>query len=225
MKQIIIFPLAFLLLFSTACEKEDKALQTSVCGQVRIKGTEDPIHTGLPIDITLVERYNPQDGGTFGGGGAAFREISTTTTDSLGNFHFSFKGKSSSTFYLRPESVPQPYNFWDDVAGLMDCCSILPGQNQTKHLYFGPPGWLKLRFFNGGPVHVGDYIRYNFGGSTKGNIYGPTENNPDATQLLRLSGNVDYEATFTLFRNENVTQWQESIYVPAFDTAYYELHY
>jgi len=225
MKQIIIFPLAFLLLFSTACEKEDKALQTSVSGQVRIKGTEDPIHTGLPIDITLVERYNPQDGGTFGGGGAAFREISTTTTDSLGNFHFSFKGKSSSTFYLRPESVPQPYNFWDDVAGLMDCCSILPGQNQTKHLYFGPPGWLKLRFFNGGPVHIGDYIRYGFGHGAEGQVNGPTTGNPDATQVLNLSGNTTYTGYFSMLRNGKDTTWEREYFVPAFDTAYYEVHY
>jgi hypothetical protein len=224
MKVLKTLCVALSLLSLLACNKEDEPQQTSVNGQVRINGTESPIHTGLPLAITLVERYSGEGGGTFGGGGAATREIATTTTDSLGNFSFSFKGKSSSTFYLEPQSVPAPYNFWDDVAGLIDCCRIIAGKNQTKHLYFGPPGWLKLRFFNGGPVYLGDYIYYRLG-NTDGRVYGPTDINPDSVVVIRTSGNVEPQVAFNLYRAGKDSIWIQRYFVPAFDTAYYEVHY
>ncbi len=214
------------LLLTISCNKEnDDELPTSVKGQVRIYGTENPLHKGLPIDITLMEQYTPHDGAPIGSGGSAYREIATVTTDSLGYFSFNFKGKSSPTFYLEPQSVPEPYRFSVDLASLLDKYSVIPGQNQTKHIYMYAPGWLQLSFINQGPVHVGDFISYNLGSGTDGRVYGPTENNPDAMPVLRISGNVDQPVAFNLFRNGEWSSWKEYYFIPAFDTALYEVNY
>ncbi len=210
--------------YTVSCSKYNETLPTTAKGQVRIYGTENPLHKGLPINITLMEQYTPHDGAPFGSGGSAYREIATVTTDSLGYFSFNFKGKSSSTFYLEPQTVPEPYRFSVDLASLLDKYSVIPGQNQTKNIYMYAPGWIQLEFINNGPVHVGDYVYYKLG-TSQGKIYGPTNVNPDAIVTLESSGNTTPRVVFNLNRNGALTSWTENYFAPAFDTAYYEVEY
>lgn len=228
MKLIYILLILALAILATCCKDESKLEQTSIQGQVRIHGTETPLTNGLPMEITLIEQYNPNDGAPIGsGGGSAYREIETTTTDSLGNFSFSFEGSSSSIFYLEPQSVPEPYSFSEGLSSLLNNYSIQTGINQTKHIYMYAPGWLKFTFINDGPVYLGDFMRYSLGGGSSGvrTIYGSTENNPDAIQKNKINGNIDKLITFTMSRNDILTQWQDTFFIPAFDTAHHTINY
>tara|TARA_R110002072_G_scaffold280635_1_gene443050 strand:+ start:69 stop:755 length:687 start_codon:yes stop_codon:yes gene_type:complete len=217
----ILCGLVFILLGS--CSKDESKLQqTSIQGQVRIHGTETPLTNGLPMEITLMEQYNPNDGAPIGsGGGSAYREIETTTTDSLGNFSFSFKGSSSSIFYLEPLSVPDPFSFSDGLSSLLDNYSIQVGVNQTKDIYMYAPGWLAMTFENEGPVYLGDFLRVGLSVGSSGfyTVYGPTQNNSSAQQKFKLGGNTIEKVRFVLSRNNQITEWEDTYSIPAFDTV------
>ena len=220
MKKLILFLMAFYgaLVFSSC----DRAQTTTIEGQVRTFGTEDPIKHP-PVVVELIER---RSGGGGLIGGSAFDVLDSVRTDEEGNFSVTADLTKNGDYFLAIQersikghgyirrsyypTVPQLETFRiKDIGG-----------SQTMNIYMDARGWVEFHILNTNP-QPGDEISYNFLGGLQGVGFGPV----DRRLLVDYVGNRSHNYYYFVTRNGVYTSFQEQVFPIAFDTIQVDIHY
>jgi len=147
------------LTLASSCKKDNGPFYTTINGQVRTFGTEDPIKHP-PVKIKLIERYYP------GVGGYSWRTLDVTRTDSNGFYTLSYDLYKDLEYFLMVEEdqvktskgyIP-PSNWWRADRKITQL-----GGTYTKHYYLSAYGWVKFHFISENP-QPGDEFWYSVGG-------------------------------------------------------------
>jgi hypothetical protein len=206
------------LLMLVACSKKEK--DTTITGQVRTFGTEEAIKHP-PVEVVIYER---QVSGTFMGG-PSYKVVASTTTDQNANYSLTAKLHTDKEYYLGVEAntVNESYHYYQPIFSSKD----LPerkintiGGNYTKNYYLTARGWVRFHLVSENP-QPGDVFSYNFGSGSYELFYG----NVDAIRIWDFSGNREHRLSFELRRNDIWSNWQENLFVPAFDTIDYQVKF
>jgi hypothetical protein len=156
----LIFLTSFLL--ASSCTK--KAKDTTINGQVRTYGTEDPIKHP-PVKVQLLEKHPPA--GSFGAG-SYYTTLTETYTDQDGYYTLSHKLYEDNDYYIAvdPETVTRSVGYYKPTPGTRD----LPerrvtriGGTSTINYYLTAVGWVEFHFISENPLQ-GDIYGYNLGG-------------------------------------------------------------
>ena len=207
--------LGMLLLYSvTACQKDKIAqpatLETTVYGRVVLRGTEQKA-TNKNVVIKAYKYVSVWFGGAHG------ELVAETTTDTNGNYSFSFTAESLETKYFLIMSTVIPNHF--DPGG-NNWIFFDSGKRQELKLTYTPYAWLRLHVRNINPK-PGDRLNVYFGGGIDYDIWGPVER-----QIIHLSGgNSNRNVSCALYRDGIWNSLNFSIYLPAFDTTYHLIEY
>ncbi|TVQ75961.1 MAG: hypothetical protein EA358_10580 [Flavobacteriales bacterium] len=94
------------------------------------------------------------------------------------------------------------------------------GEHQTQNIYLSPHAWLKLHIENVNP-QPGDRIRLSRGEGVMYDYFGSV--NEIKLELRR--GNADHIISYSVFRNNDVNQYFDTVFLPAFDTTYHKIEY
>ena len=218
LRSTILTALSILLL--TSCEFPDpfrKAKGTTLYGQVRTYGTQDPIVQPPPVKVMIVERTVS---GTWGGG-ASYTPLVSTWTDSSGNFTLSHKLYTGNDYFLAvdPETVYSKYI--DPSYSSMDAESrriTQVGGTHNMHYYLTAYGWVRFHFISTDP-QPGDEYWYNLGGGAHEVFY----NSVDDYRTWDFGGNIEHEIALVSIKNGVRKTWQIPFFVPAFDTTDIEI--
>jgi len=147
------------LTLASSCKKDNGPFYTTINGQVRTYGTENPVKHP-PVKIKLIERYYP------GVGGYSWRTLDVTRTDSNGNYTLSHDLYKDLEYFLMVEEdqvktskgyIP-PSNWWRADRQITQL-----GGTYTKHYYLSAYGWVQLNI-NISNHKSTDRFSYNFGG-------------------------------------------------------------
>ena len=220
MKKLILFLLvSYGSLTLISC---DRARTTTVEGQVRTFGTEDPIKHP-PVVVELIERSSG-GGGLIGG--SAFDVLDSVRTDENGNFsvtadltkngEYFLAVKESSIKghgYIRRSYYPtNPSREQGRIEGR--------GGTLRQNFYMVARAWVEFHILNTNP-QPGDKISYSFGGGLKGVGYGPV----DRRMVVDYVGNRSHNYYFFVTRNGDYNSYQEQVFPIAFDTIQVDIHY
>ncbi|AGA77641.1 hypothetical protein [Echinicola vietnamensis] len=205
-----IFLGSMLILFSTACNKDKKALPTTVEGYV-YNGVEG-FAWDKPIEVILVKEV--ASGSWVGGTGE--ETVATTYADSNGYYHIDFKAENVRHWVrICASGIPLHHNYCNSVDGT----PVERGTKQKIDLYLPPYSWLKLHVENVN-YQIGDELHINFRNQKKV-FYGPA--NDTAIFFGSGGGNTFVK---TLFRNnQTVIKKRDTVYLTPFDTTYHKLEY
>jgi len=213
MKRLILI-LVLLLIQSTACKKEKlvepATLETTVYGRVVLRGTEQKA-TNKNVVIKAYKYVSVWFGGAHG------ELVAETTTDTNGNYSFSFTAESLDTRYFLIMSTVIPNHF--DPGG-NNWIFFNPGQKQELQLRYTPHAWIRLHTKNINP-HVSDKLTISLGGGERYDIWGPVERQ----NIFLRAGNVNNDISCWLTRQDTTYNLTFNIFLPAFDTTYYYLEY
>jgi hypothetical protein len=203
-----------LLLFSQGCKRE-RILPTTVMGQVRTVGTEDPI-VHPPVRVQLLERissnvWNSAD---------YYEVIDETMTDENQNFVLTADLNNSKRYYLGIDRntiseshhyLPLAYRSYTHNRPEWKLQSI--GGTVHQNFYMLARGWVNFHFLSENP-QPGDLFGYNAGGGASEIFSGAV----DIERIIDFAGNSEHRVAFNLKRFGNWNNWQKDIFVPAFDT-------
>ena len=216
LKSTILTAISILLL--TSCEFPNpfrKAKGTTIYGQVRTYGTQDAIIQKAPVKVMIVERTYSG----IWGGGYTYTPLTSTLTDSSGNFTLSHKLYKGNDYFLAVdhETVYSRY-FWPTIQDREDRRISQVGGTHNMHYYLTAYGWMRFHFISTNP-QPGDIYGYNFGGGASEVFY----NSVDEYRIWDFGGNIEHRLAFNKFTNNQWINWQEEVFVPAFDTTDMEI--
>jgi hypothetical protein len=204
------------LLMLAACSKKEK--DTTITGQVRTFGTEEAIKHP-PVEVVIYER---KVSGTFMGG-ASYTIIASTTTDQNANYSLTAKLHTDKEYYLgvEPKTVNEGYHYIKpEFKDLAERKINTIGSSFTKNYFLRAIGWVRFHLVSENP-QPGDVFSYNFGSGAYELFYG----NVDVTRIWDFGGNRVHPLYFELRRNDIWSNWQENLFVPAFDTIDYQVKF
>ena len=150
------------LLLVTSCTK--KAKDTTINGQVRTYGTEDPIQHP-PVKVQLLEKHPPA--GSFGAG-SYYTVLTETFTDQQGFYMLSHKLYEDNDYYIAvdPETVTRSLGYYKPTFSFRDLPErrvTQTGGTSTINYYLTAVGWVEFHFVSENP-QPGDIYGYNLGG-------------------------------------------------------------
>ena len=202
------------LFLPLACKKE-QIEATTVNGQVRTFGSEDPI-VHPPVRVRLLEQI-PSAGW---GSSVAYEVVDEVMTDE--NQEFTLQGdlNNSKVYYLGidGETISTSYHYarveyLDYARNNPDWQLQSIGGTVRQNFYMYARGWVHFHFLSENP-QSGDVFGYNAGGGAAEIFYG----NVDVERVISAGGNMEHKVSFNLKRDGEWSNWQEYIYIPAFDT-------
>jgi hypothetical protein len=204
-----------LLMFTLSCSKRERILPTTVKGQVRTVGTEDPI-VHPPVRVRLYLQV-PQSGWNTGVG---YVVVDETMTDENQNFVLNGNLDDSKIYYLgvAVESISEahhylPVMYLDFTRRRPDWQLQSIGGTVHQNFYMLAKGWVNFHFLSENP-QPGDLFGYNAGGGASEIFSGAV----DIERIIDFAGNSEHRVAFNLKRFGNWNNWQKDIFVPAFDT-------
>ena len=215
--RILLSILVAITLFSCS-----RARTTTIEGQVRTFGTEDPIKHP-PVVVELIERSSG-GGGLIGG--PAFDVLDSVRTDENGNFSVTADlTKNGSYFlavkensikghgYIRRSYYPtNPSREQGRITGR--------GGTIRQNFYMVARAWVEYHILNTNP-QPGDEISYNFLGGLQGVGFGPV----DKRVIVDYVGNRTHNYYYFVTRNSEYNSYQEQVFPIAFDTIQVDIHY
>ena len=200
----------------------NRAQTTTIEGQVRTFGTEDPIKHP-PVVVELIER---RSGGGGLIGGSAFDVLDSVRTDEEGNFSVTADLTKNGDYFLaiQERSIKgHGYirrSYYPTVPQLETFRIKEIGGNKTMNIYMEAFGWVEYHIKNIDP-QPGDKISYSFGGGLQGVGYGSF----DRRIVVDYGGNRMYNYYFFVTRNGDYNSYQEQVFPIAFDTIQVDIHY
>ena len=217
MKNTILI-LGIVALFLASCTKSAK--ETTINGQVRTYGTEDPIKHP-PVKVQLLEKHPPA--GSFGAG-SYYTTLTETYTDQDGYYTLSHKLYEDNDYYIAvdPETVTRSKGYYKPTPGTKD----LPerrvtriGGTSTINYYLTAVGWVEFHFIN---TRSNSRFSYSVGGGGYEQFFNPPY---EIVRTWDFGGNLEHTIYMGKTKNGVDSVWNEVIYVPAFDTLIYEVEY
>ncbi|MBP7399473.1 MAG: carboxypeptidase regulatory-like domain-containing protein [Chitinophagales bacterium] len=189
-----------------SCKKPDLEL-----GIVNGLVTDRTTNAGIP-DATVYLLAHEPDGSIFGGGGGPSFEIANTTSDASGNFKFNFDYDSKYAYTCA--AVKDLYFDYEDE---------FPVDEQVKEgvsveVTLQPKAWLQIHFFNEYPSLPSDHFAIN--GFVTDEFFGDII---DTLITYIVIGNFMNVIHYGL--EADLSNIDDTIYCPAFDTTYYEIIY
>jgi hypothetical protein len=218
MRMFVIFFITATLLLGS-CAK--KAKDTSINGQVRTYGTEDPIQHP-PVKVQLLEKHPPA--GSFGAG-SYYTTLTETYTDQDGYYTLSHKLYEDNDYYIAvdPETVTRSRGYYKPTFSFRD----LPerrvtriGGTSTVNYYLTAVGWVEFHLVSENP-QPGDRYTYSVGGGGYEEFFGSV----DEYRVWDFGGNMEHDVVYTTVRNGSYYPTREYFFVPAFDTLQYEVKF
>jgi hypothetical protein len=220
-KSFTLFAL-LLLMFTLSCSKRERILPTTVKGQVRTVGTEDPI-VHPPVRVRLYLQV-PQSGWNTGVG---YVVVDETMTDENQNFVLNGDLDDSKIYYLgvAVESISEahhylPVMYLDFTRRRPDWQLQSIGGTVHQNFYMLAKGWVNFHFLSENP-QPGDRFSYNLSGGAFEVFSGAV----DDYRLWDFGGNSERIIALELRRNGVWSNWQEHFFVPAFDTIDIQIRY
>jgi hypothetical protein len=212
--------LSFMLLFQ-GCKRE-RILPTTVMGQVRTYGTEDPI-VHPPVRVQLLERissnvWNSAD---------YYEVIDETMTDENQNFVLTADLNNSKRYYLGIDRntiseshhyLPLAYRSYTHNRQEWKLQNI--GGTVHQNFYMLAKGWVNFHFLSENP-QPGDLFSYNLSGGAYELFSGAV----DEYRIWDFGGNRERIIALELKRDGVWSNWQEHFFVPAFDTIDIQIRY
>jgi hypothetical protein len=220
-KSFTLFAL-LLLMFTLSCSKRERILPTTVKGQVRTVGTEDPI-VHPPVRVQLLERIS-----TAVWNSADYYEvIDETMTDENQNFVLTADLDESKRYYLGIDRntiseshhyLPLAYRSYTHNRPEWKLQSI--GGTVHQNFYMLARGWVNFHFLSENP-QPGDRYSYSVGGGGYEVFY----NSVDVQRIWDFSGNSEHRVVYTIVRNGVGFPREKHFFVPAFDTIDIQIRY
>ncbi len=192
----------FLFCIVISCDRENGLF--TVSGIVRDHTTKQPIP-----EATVYLLAHEKDGGIWGGSPSFF--IDTTIADANGKFSFAPEKNDDWGYSCMAEK--DLYFLGDEYTADGDYALTV-----TAYLY--PKAWLNVHIENVSPINESDYI--NISWSIDGPFYGV---DIDTILVTTLNGNTDNYLTWYITKNSISNTYTEILYLPAFDTTFYEILY
>ena len=152
MKKIAIIILVIVIALSYACDKDIEKVSTTIKGQLRINGTENPIKVSKELSKPEVGIYHVID--QVGYTSSGYQEVASAKVDDQGNFsitidlekggdYFYGVGNLDTTIYFSGES----YHYWNGFYNY-HYNRINAGENNTIYPYCLAKSWIRPRFIN-----------------------------------------------------------------------------
>jgi hypothetical protein len=199
------------LAFSIACKKGSR-LDTFVHGRVITNGTNDKASSKeLKINLYRIS----SGGGVFGGGETLVEE---GFTDTNGYYSFSFRAENDYTMHwVRLEEV----HVDDHFSNYPSDYRVKIGEHQLIDIVLAPNAWVRLHVENVNP-QFGDKLSINWGGAQGSRTFdGPV----NTEVIFQGGGNLYTTIPIELNRNGEWSSWNETVWMPAWDTAYHKIEY
>jgi hypothetical protein len=211
-----------LLMFTLSCSKRERILPTTVKGQVRTVGTEDPI-VHPPVRVRLYEQVTqPVWNSSIG-----YIVITEAMTDENQNFVLEADLDDSKKYYLGIDQhtisishhyFPLTYRDYTNRRPDWQLQSI--GGTVHQNFYMLARGWVNFHFLSENP-QPGDLFSYNLSGGAYELFSGAV----DEYRIWDFGGNSERIIALELKRNGVWSNWQEHFFVPAFDTIDIQIRY
>lgn len=204
-------------LLLASCGKNAK--DTTINGQVRTYGTEDPIKHP-PVKVQLLEKHPP----AAAGGGSYYTTLTEAYTDQKGYYTLSHKLYEDNDYYIAvdPETVTRSLGYYKPTFGTRDTPErrvTRIGGTSTLNYYLTAVGWVEFHFFN---INGNSRFSYSVGGGGYEQFFNPPY---EIVRTWDFGGNLEHTIYMGKTRNGLDSVWNEVIYVPAFDTLKYEVKY
>ena len=223
MKHTIVIPVLMIcLLLPFSCKKREQIEATTVNGQVRTFGSEDPI-IHPPVKVLLLEQI-PSAGW---GSSVSYEVVDETMTDQSQNFTLYGDLSSNKVYYLGVDGQTistahhyQKLQYLDYTQTRTDWQLKSIGGTIHKNFYMVARGWVKFHFLSENP-QPGDRYSYSVGGGGYEQFY-------DSINVFRIwgfAGNREHRIVYTLTRNGEYYPKQKHIFIPAFDTIDVQIKY
>lgn len=247
MKTRFILVLVLGMILSFSCEK-DKAISTSISGQLRTNGTEDVIKMSVEISRPVVVLYERTD--QVGYTGSGYKVLAKTTVDANGTYSFKEDLKEDELYFLGVENLDTTiyweidHSAWWNMAYNDDYNVIDPGEDNKRILYISAKSWVRPRFINTNTdISNLDVFQYVFGlkcdncnsGGLPPVFYGATDS---LLPWLGKTWSGKYATGYNdgtyqryhyvegkLTRNGITRDTNIFYYVPPFDTSIVEIRY
>ncbi len=246
MKKIAIVILILVIAFSFSCKKEGQMVKTTINGQLRTNGTQDPIKVNIELDKPLVTIYQVIDQKGYTSSG--YEEIASTKVDNGGNFSITVDLKEGGTFFYGVSNLDttmyfsgEAYHYWNGFYNY-HYNRINAGSDNTIYPYCLAKSWVRPRFINTNPdPNNNDVFKYVLGlpcdNCSSGGIppifYGLTDSTLNWVGKT-WSGTYKYglqqpgmthKVLGKLTRNGVTTDVEIEYFAPPFDTSIVEIRY
>jgi hypothetical protein len=196
-----------------SCQK-DEPVQTHVRGVIKTYGTEK----GLPGLRLRVYREAIGGGGVFFGGGSSgsSAEIMELVTDAQGRYSGSFEAtRNDGNYYIAPETAP-------DHFGPIRATQIWPGEDNVVNIFQAPYAYLKLHVKNVNPYNTDDWIGCTF---SSGGSFSFPGHGINSTSIRTIAGNMDIYLYISYRKNNQYTDFIDTVFAAAGDTTFHQIFY
>jgi hypothetical protein len=207
-KPIKLIPALLAFVALASCEKLDsnKIKSTTISGQVRTYGTDEPIK-GAPVTVKLWQEFDQHNQG--------FEEIRTVQTDENGFYNIQADLSTNERYFMSVEDYS--LKLYIQSSWLSPSFSrraqVAVGENQTINLEPVAYGYVNFHFKSLTP-HQDDIFGYNLGGGESETFYG----NVDVRRIWDYGAYLTHTAYFNLKRNGTWKNWNIPINAVPFDT-------
>ncbi len=170
MKKIAIVILVLAVALSYSCKKEEgKEVSTTISGQLRTNGTQDPIKVSVEIDNPIVTVYHVID--QVGYTSTGFEKVSSTIVDDDGNFNITLDLNSRGEYFWGVSNLDKTVYFSDEPPSTWwgwfyntGNNKITPGSTNNPIIYIGALSYVRPRFINTNPdPNNNDVFQYIMG--------------------------------------------------------------
>jgi hypothetical protein len=219
MKNLILISITVLIISLLAsCDKnnpEPVKTKGEVTGRVLALNSKDPVPNAK---VTL---YKSVWSGGLVGGSANTVEVATTTTNSNGEYSFSFDYKTGDDYFMLASADKYVVNnntLW-----------TIEGKKQVRDIILEPYAWIKLRIINVPPSDDKDY--FNIGGylydiQSANHTYSAYGKKCDTTFVKKVLGNQ--KTAFSIDNwsaNQPKLEYVDSVYCKGLDTIFHTITY
>jgi len=236
MKKIAIVILVLGIALSYSCKKEEgKEVSTTIMGQLRTNGTQDPIKVSVEIDNPIVTIYHVID--QVGYTSTSFEKVSSTTVDDDGNFSITLDLNSMGAYFWGVSNIDETVYYSDEPPSTWWAWfyntgnnKITPGSTNNPIIYIGALSYVRYRMINLNTIPNNDIFNCPTWGVS---FTGPTDSiltwiHKTWSGTYRngvVDNNVAHKVNGSITRN-GVTRDTSIIYtVPPFDTTVVEIRY
>ena len=198
-----------LTLLLSACSKWEKAQPTSIEGVMRTAGTTNGL-AGLEVNLVL-------DNGTGLAGNLDdnFGVEASTVTDENGHYRIDHRCYQSNSYYVEFEAAPE---HWGPISRK----KVKVGEHNAQDVNQIPFAWVKFHIKNINPYDPEDIIVFQLSPGGGGQYQG---RGIDLFTTRKAGGNIMSVLYYSYKKNETWTEKYDTLFIPAYDTLFYEIHY
>ncbi len=236
MKKTAIVLFVLVIAFSYSCKKEGKEVSTTISGQIRTNGTEDPIRLNNELDNPVIDIYHVID--QVGYTSSGYERIASTSVDDKGHFLITLDLNSEGDYFWGVSKIDETtYNssntpsLWWDIFYSTYHNRITPGETNNKIIYMGATSWVQHRLINSNPDPNNSDV---FDCPTWGiSLYGSIDSimpwvhkTWSGTYSYAINDNNQAHQVKAKLTRNGITRDTSIIYtVPPFDTTVVEIRY